>query len=178
MLPSGAAVLCLQLRLMLLFVGNVQAILIIQGVGCKVLSLAPVCPATPHLLESLFHTTFNPFDIHSPSSSFFTLPPHFRNDLRACQRTLLPLLIPMHPWPRLSLTNASYPRRRVRPQLAAHGRQMSKNLEDIWRPDNVLLVPYNISAADIVGPTPNMMFMRLEGPSTIKHAWSHSNQRG
>lgn len=132
----------------------------------------------PSCLESLFHTTFNPFDIHSPSSSFFTLPPHFRNDLRACQRILLPLLIPMHPWPRLSLTNASYPRRRVRRQLAAHGRQMSKNLEDIWRPDNVLLVPYNISTADIVGPTPNMMFMRLEGPSTIKHAWSHSNQRG
>lgn len=62
------------------------------------LSLAPVCPATPHLLHSLFHATFNPLD-NLPSFPYLNSPPHLRNDSRACQHGLLPNLFQRTVWP-------------------------------------------------------------------------------
>ena len=116
------------------------------------LSLAPVCPATPHLLHSLFHATFNPLD-NLPSFPYLNSPPHLRNDSRACQHGLLPNLFQRTVWPffdRCMISSAATPT-----TYCGKCRETSKH-----RVNDAFSVPWEKSAARIVDPMPNILFMR------------------
>lgn len=166
--------------------GKVQAIFIILDIGRKLLSLASVYPTgdeptttppVPLISCILFSICFfNP--IGQPLSHlhlilYFLLqfpptPSQITNVLELCQRSLLPVLFrcigdPVYPGPV----------RRIHGGKSdcnwQHMLERCQSIERIIEAHTAFLVARDNLAAKLVGPRPNLMFMRLERPnSTIK----------